>query len=168
MNQDLSIVTLVLQASFLLPPFGYAVLMVRNVLGLHGGGAKLARSLRPYVLVSWFIRRYAASKQIKDGCASLHPSFEGVAMEAGGGRGLGAVVITGASSGIGRGCALHLEASGKRAIVYYRFQRVPTEQTYTKFDDKPRFEDVDEIANRYIASYVSGASYNVDGGWMAV
>src|SRR5207253_11256626 len=33
-------------------------------------------------------------------------------MEAGGGRGLGAVVITGASSGIGKGCALHLDSLG--------------------------------------------------------
>src|SRR3954452_11792272 len=60
------------------------------------------------------------------------------------------------------GCALQLEASGKRAIVYFRFQRVPTEQTYTKFDDKPRFVDVEELANRYIAGYVSGAIDRVD------
>src|SRR3954451_10735436 len=40
------------------------------------------------------------------------------------------------------GCDLHLEASGKRAILYFRFQRVPMEQQYTKFEDKPTFEEV--------------------------
>src|SRR5207302_2830062 len=49
------------------------------------------------------------------------------------------------------GCTLHLEASGKRALVYFRFQRMPMEQTYTRFEDKPRFEDVEELANRYVA-----------------
>src|SRR3954468_14775947 len=33
------------------------------------------------------------------------------------------------------GCALHLEASGKRAIMYFRFQRVTMEHQYTKFED---------------------------------
>jgi F-type H+-transporting ATPase subunit gamma len=60
------------------------------------------------------------------------------------------------------GCTLHLEASGKRAVVYYRFQKIPTEQTYTKFDDKPRFGDVEELANRYIAGYVAGKIDRVD------
>ena len=41
-------------------------------------------------------------------------------MEAGGGRGLGAVVITGASSGIGRGCALHLDSLGFQVFAGVR------------------------------------------------
>ncbi len=52
--------------------------------------------------------------------------------------------------------ALHLELSGKRAIAYYRYQGVPAQQTYTQFEDKPRFQEVDAIANRYIADYVAG------------
>src|SRR5262249_7183996 len=51
------------------------------------------------------------------------------------------------------GIATQLEASGKRSIMYYRFQRVPTERTYTQFEDKPKFEQVDELATRYIAGY---------------
>ena len=35
------------------------------------------------------------------------------------------------------GCTLHLEASGKRALVYFRFQRMAMEQSYTRFEDKP-------------------------------
>jgi F-type H+-transporting ATPase subunit gamma len=54
------------------------------------------------------------------------------------------------------GVTLHLELSGKRAITYMRYQGVPAEVTYTQFEDKPRYEDVDEIANRYLAEYISG------------
>jgi F-type H+-transporting ATPase subunit gamma len=60
------------------------------------------------------------------------------------------------------GCTPHLEASGKRAILYFRFQHVPTEHAYTQFEDKPRFEEVEELANRYIAAYTSGAIDRVD------
>src|SRR5262249_39678719 len=51
---------------------------------------------------------------------------------------------------------LHLELSGKRAISYFRFQGITAEKTFTHFEDKPRFEEVEELANRYIAGYVSG------------
>ena len=57
---------------------------------------------------------------------------------------------------------LHLEASGKRAIVYYRFQRVHTEQNYTHLQDKPNFHEMEKIANRYIADYGSGNIDRVD------
>ena len=40
---------LVLQTSFLVPPFGYAVLMVRGRLETHVGTRDLARALWPYV-----------------------------------------------------------------------------------------------------------------------
>jgi F-type H+-transporting ATPase subunit gamma len=52
---------------------------------------------------------------------------------------------------------LHLELSGKRAISYFRFQRVPAEHTYTHFEDKPTFEEVVALANRYIKAYSTGA-----------
>src|ERR671926_194957 len=50
----------------------------------------------------------------------------------------------------GEGVTLHLELSGKRAIAYFRFQGFPAEKTYTHFEDKPRFDEVDELADRYI------------------
>jgi F-type H+-transporting ATPase subunit gamma len=56
----------------------------------------------------------------------------------------------------GSGSTLHLELSGKRAIQYFRFQGVAAEQTFTHFEDKPRFEEADVLANRYIADYVAG------------
>jgi F-type H+-transporting ATPase subunit gamma len=54
------------------------------------------------------------------------------------------------------GTELHLEVSGKRGIAYFRFQRIPAEKTFTHFEDKPRFEEVEELANRYLADYIAG------------
>jgi F-type H+-transporting ATPase subunit gamma len=65
-----------------------------------------------------------------------------------------------------QGINLHLEASGKRAIVYFRFQRVPTERTYTHLQDKPNFDELEPIANRYIADYGSGKIDRVDVAYM--
>ncbi len=65
-----------------------------------------------------------------------------------------------------QGVHLHLELSGKRAIAYFRFQRVPAEQTFTQFEDKPGFDQVKEIADRYIQLYVSGAIDRVDVAYM--
>jgi TRAP-type mannitol/chloroaromatic compound transport system permease large subunit len=41
---------LILQTSFLIPPFGYAVLMLRNRLGRSLDGGRFVRALLPYVL----------------------------------------------------------------------------------------------------------------------
>src|SRR5439155_18863087 len=54
------------------------------------------------------------------------------------------------------GTTLHLEASGKRAIVYFRFQRVATEHAYTNLQDKPSFHEVDQLAHRHTADYSAG------------
>ena len=64
------------------------------------------------------------------------------------------------------GPLLHLELSGRRAIAFYRYQGVPAEHSYTHFEDKPRFEEVDELADRYIAAYTSGAIDQVDVAYM--
>ena len=64
------------------------------------------------------------------------------------------------------GVALHLELSGKRAITYFRFQGVAAEQTYTQFEDKPTFDEVDVLADRYIADYIAGRLDRVDVAYM--
>jgi F-type H+-transporting ATPase subunit gamma len=56
----------------------------------------------------------------------------------------------------GEGVNLHLELSGKRAISYFRFQGIPAEHTYTHFEDRPRFDEVEPLANRYLADYIAG------------
>jgi F-type H+-transporting ATPase subunit gamma len=53
------------------------------------------------------------------------------------------------------GVEVQLEASGKRAITYYRYQGIPTAMTYTQFEDRPSYGEVEAIANRYIADYVA-------------
>jgi F-type H+-transporting ATPase subunit gamma len=56
----------------------------------------------------------------------------------------------------GDNVTIHLEVSGKRGIAYFRYQGVPAEKTYTHFEEKPTFAEVEELANRYIADYVAG------------
>ncbi len=65
-----------------------------------------------------------------------------------------------------QGTTLHIELSGKRAIVYFRYQGIPAEHTYTHFEDKPRFDEVEVLANRYIAGFTSGAIDRVDVAYM--
>ena len=57
---------------------------------------------------------------------------------------------------------LHLELSGKRPVTFFRYQGVKAERTYTQFEDKPRFEEVEEIANRYIEGFISGKVDRID------
>jgi F-type H+-transporting ATPase subunit gamma len=66
----------------------------------------------------------------------------------------------------GEGVTLHLELSGKRAITYYRYQGIAAEKTYTHFEDKPRFEEVDELATRYIEGYIAGRLDRVEVAYM--
>ncbi|MBM4095809.1 MAG: ATP synthase F1 subunit gamma [Planctomycetes bacterium] len=54
------------------------------------------------------------------------------------------------------GVETRLELSGKRAIAYFRFQRVAADESYTQFEDKPRFDQVEEIADKYLKLFLSG------------
>jgi F-type H+-transporting ATPase subunit gamma len=53
------------------------------------------------------------------------------------------------------GVAVQLELSGKRAIAYFRYQGLAAEHTYTQFEDRPSYDQVEPIANRYIADYIA-------------
>ena len=64
------------------------------------------------------------------------------------------------------GVTLHAELSGKRAITAFRFQQIPAERTFTHFEDKPRYDEVEELANRYIAEYIAGKIDRVDVAYM--
>jgi len=52
------------------------------------------------------------------------------------------------------GQALSLEVSGKRGLNFMKFQRIAVDQSFTQFEDKPRFDEVDPIAARYIQLYI--------------
>ncbi len=64
------------------------------------------------------------------------------------------------------GIHLHLELSGKRAIAYYRYQGISADHSYTHFEDKPSFEQVDEVGSRYLADYIAGKIDRVDVAYM--
>jgi F-type H+-transporting ATPase subunit gamma len=53
------------------------------------------------------------------------------------------------------GVAPKLELSGKRAINWFRFQRIAPEATYSQFEDKPRFDEVEPIAERYMKMFIA-------------
>ncbi|MEZ6091178.1 MAG: ATP synthase F1 subunit gamma [Pirellulaceae bacterium] len=63
-----------------------------------------------------------------------------------------------------RGAMDHLDVdvSGKRGIGALKFRGVKTNQTYTQFDDQPKFADVEAIANDYLAAYAAGKIDRLD------
>ena len=52
------------------------------------------------------------------------------------------------------GVVPQLELSGKRAINYFRYAGIKALHSFTKFEDKPRFDEVEEIADRYLAAFI--------------
>jgi F-type H+-transporting ATPase subunit gamma len=64
------------------------------------------------------------------------------------------------------GVTLQLELSGKRPISYFRYQGIKAEQTFTHFEDKVRFDEVDELANRYLADFISGKVDRIEVAYM--
>lgn len=57
---------------------------------------------------------------------------------------------------------IHLELSGKRVIAWCRYQGIPSQASYTHFEDKPQYAQVEELANKYIELYTSGQVDRVD------
>jgi F-type H+-transporting ATPase subunit gamma len=55
------------------------------------------------------------------------------------------------------GTETSLEVAGKRGINYFRFRRTPAEATYTQFEDRPQYEEVEAMADKYIKLYVQGS-----------
>lgn len=51
--------------------------------------------------------------------------------------------------------SLSLEVSGKRGISLLRFRRVAMDRTYTQFDSRPAFAEVEALAKRYLDEYVN-------------
>ena len=57
---------------------------------------------------------------------------------------------------------VRLEVSGKRGISAFRFRKLQPEQSYTHFEDKPTFEEVELLANRYLEAYELGQLDRLD------
>ncbi|MFO0846788.1 MAG: ATP synthase F1 subunit gamma, partial [Gemmataceae bacterium] len=64
------------------------------------------------------------------------------------------------------GVTLHLDLSGKRAINYARYTGLKAEHTYTQFEDKPAFDEVEQIADRYLQAFISGKIDRVEVAYM--
>ena len=49
-----------------------------------------------------------------------------------------------------------LEISGKRGINGFKFRGIQADRSYQHFEDKSKFEEVEELANRYLESFITG------------
>jgi len=58
--------------------------------------------------------------------------------------------------------AVRLEVSGKRGLNYFRYRKIPVDQPFTHFEDKPKFEEVEILANRYLEEYAAGQLDRLD------
>jgi F-type H+-transporting ATPase subunit gamma len=55
-----------------------------------------------------------------------------------------------------------LEIVGKRGIAAFKFRGINPDSTYTHFEDKPSFDEVDLIASRYLDEYITGKLDRLD------
>ncbi|HEY2156197.1 MAG TPA: ATP synthase F1 subunit gamma [Isosphaeraceae bacterium] len=50
---------------------------------------------------------------------------------------------------------VRLEVAGKRGINYFRFRGTSADATYTNFEDRPQFGEVDALARNYIGMFIN-------------
>jgi F-type H+-transporting ATPase subunit gamma len=55
-----------------------------------------------------------------------------------------------------------LEVAGKRGIIYFRFRKLVPDATYTQFEDRPQYHEVEVLADKYIKLYVQGTIDRLD------
>lgn len=54
------------------------------------------------------------------------------------------------------GIPFDVEAAGKKPIGFLKYQRIPRLADYTQFEDKPAYDQVEPIAEKYIKAFVTG------------
>lgn len=47
--------------------------------------------------------------------------------------------------------------SGKRGIGGFRYRGIKPDETYTNFEDKTSFEEVEVLANQFLNQYITGS-----------
>jgi F-type H+-transporting ATPase subunit gamma len=57
---------------------------------------------------------------------------------------------------------VRLEVAGKRGISAFRFRKIDIAESFTQFDDKPSYAEVEVLANRYLELYQSGRLDRLD------
>jgi F-type H+-transporting ATPase subunit gamma len=55
-----------------------------------------------------------------------------------------------------------LEVSGKRGISAFKFREIIPHESFTHFEDKPTYEEVDLLANRYLDHFALGKLDRLD------
>ena len=55
-----------------------------------------------------------------------------------------------------------LEVSGGRGIAAFRFRGIRPHETYTHFEDRPAYDEVEPLANRYLEEYQGGRLDRLD------
>lgn len=60
------------------------------------------------------------------------------------------------------GQTISLEVSGKRGLAFMKFEKKPVAHAYTQFEDKPGFDEVNAIADRYVADFIAGRLHRLD------
>ena len=59
-----------------------------------------------------------------------------------------------------------IEVSGKKGIAAMKFEGHATGRQYTQFEDKPAFDEVDELASGYARDFIEGRIQRLDVAWM--
>lgn len=59
-----------------------------------------------------------------------------------------------------------LEVSGKRGVNAFRYRNFPLSESFTHFEDKPRFDEVEVLASRYLQEYAAGKLDRFDVAYM--
>ncbi len=55
-----------------------------------------------------------------------------------------------------------IEVSGKRGIANFKFRKIEMAEQYLQFDDQPKFDEVEQIANRYLEAFATGQLDRLD------
>ena len=63
---------------------------------------------------------------------------------------------------LSQGLDVSLELSGKRGIAAAKFRNIHYAESFTHFEDKPSFEQVEVLANRYLNGYIAGKIDRLD------
>ena len=55
-----------------------------------------------------------------------------------------------------------LEVSGKRGVTYFENRQTALAEAFLQFEDKPKYEEVERIADRYLDAYATGIIDRLD------
>jgi F-type H+-transporting ATPase subunit gamma len=60
------------------------------------------------------------------------------------------------------GKSVQVECSGRRGLAFLKYQMVDVAEQFAQFEDKPSYDEVEQIANRYIDLYIAGKLDRLD------